>query len=680
MAGPGNLDGLIVLSNTIGNFETPENVARLVAGSSLPSVSIQVALAGMPCVSAESEPALKELVHHLVADHGRRSFALITGPDNHPDSIRREAAFRAALAEDGIAFDEALRARGNFLAESGAEAVRALLSSTLHFDAVVCLNDAMALRAIGTLKENGIAVPSEVSVTGFDDIFEAAWSSPELTTVAQPREDLGRLAVDMILEELEGRSPPTRRLECHSVYRRSCGCLPVLSLGGAQLGPATFSAQDRRRFDLLRSRAKAGDIRGLLEDIDAELSLADYSPESLDGWRRLVYSARSALPSSSGFSWADQALDFLRKIELRREVSRGLELSHRYTEVRGLIIRLLGTFSFDALVKQWEICLGSMGISRGFLVLFERPVFYPGPLPPRSRLVAMIPEMALVEPKRWFPTERIIPESVLAGNLEGSWIVEPLVYGEESLGYLLIECGSEDPTVYETLRAEMSTAVKATLLMEEIQANESNRTMQSIGQDIHDDLCQHLAGVSMLVAALEENLVKTGSVSVGSVREIGELVSSAMLSARQYARGLCPPTLEPLGLVSALEDLVAALGRTAGKTSISFQTEGDCAVADPGRALNLYRIVQEALSNALRHSGSEAVIVRLLRRGGRIVAEVRDFGSGLGAGACAGDDRGRGMGMRIMRYRAESIGAKLEILELDPGLCVSCELEEAEGA
>jgi signal transduction histidine kinase len=89
--------------------------------------------------------------------------------------------------------------------------------------------------------------------------------------------------------------------------------------------------------------------------------------------------------------------------------------------------------------------------------------------------------------------------------------------------------------------------------------------------------------------------------------------------------------------------------------------------------------VQEALSNALRHSGSEVVLIKLSGEGGLLLAEVRDFGVGMGPGRADGGraaaaGTAAGMGLRVMRYRADSIGARLEIRDLEPGVCVSCEL------
>jgi signal transduction histidine kinase len=714
MAGPRNLDALIVLSNTVGNFGDPASVARLVAATGLPAISIGFDLEGLACASACGVPAMSELVLHLARVHGKRKFALVAGPRLHSDSIEREAAFRDTLAREGLSFDERLFFQGKFFKESGSEAVRAFLDSGIGFDALVCLNDFMAMGALAALRERGIAVPGDVSVTGFDDIGEARWTSPPLTTIHQPIEVLARSALDMALELLGGETPASRVLECRCVYRQSCGCPPDLPLADSGLAaPEDLVAEDLERLNGIRRLAEANDVRGILKIVDGALNERTRDRELPSRWRRLLYGERSrrrAVPAP-GIDWFDQALALINETELRWEVERNIEIDERDSLMRDLGMRLLGTFSFDALVRQWESCIRLAGISRSYLVLFEAPVEPGGAaLPERSRLVAADPAPGCGLVQRVFPTGLLLPPELGVAWGKAGWIIEPLVYQDEALGYLLVERGSEEPIVYESLRDQLSTAVKATLLMEEIKEHKrslerqvelrtrelrntnkdlkaqiaqrrilerevqevSNRTMQAIGQDLHDDICQHLVGISMLAAVAEETSATTGNVSADSIREMRDLLESAVSRLRQFARTLYPPGLEAQGLVSALEDLVESQRHTAGAISISFQVEGDCRVDDPGRALQLYRIVQEALSNALRHSGSEVVLLRLFRKREVLVAEVRDFGRGLGLDSAM---TGQGMGMRIMRYRADSIGALLDVHDIEPGVCVSCTLE-----
>jgi DNA-binding LacI/PurR family transcriptional regulator/signal transduction histidine kinase len=720
LAGPENLDALIVLSNTVGNFKGPEAVARLVADSRLPAVSIAFPLDGVPYVSIEGGDAMRDLVLHLARDHGRRRFALVTGPESHLDSRQRELAFREVLASEGLALDERLVFRGMFYKDSGAAAVRAFLASGAEMDALVCLNDYMAMGALDELRARGLSVPRDLSVTGFDDIDEAPCTCPPLTTVAQPFDLIGKAAVDMALAIARGEAPGARSLGCRFVARRSCGCPPespleaALAEGEPEDRPENSSADSSadESADGLEPRlaAIAADegLSGMLRFMDGEIA-AD--PRGADSrlQRALARLWAGAREKGLGGEEADiygQSLAFASSAALRRQNEEKIRLVDRQAFMRALGTRLLGSFSLVALARAWEDCVEPLGFRRGFLVLFGRPWDPASQSPPgESRLVTAIPEPGIGVVERRFLTNSLLPPGTAADWGGSGWLIEPLTYQNEALGYVLVELGSEDASAYETLRVEMSTALKGTLLMEEVRDNErklerlveirtdelreanrdlikqiaeraalereiqevSNRTMQAIGQDIHDDLCQRLIGLSMLSAVLERNLASTGIASLESVREISALLDGVVERSRRFARTLYPPALDESGLVPALEDLVDSQRGNAAGASVSFQVEGECSLDDNSVALQLYRVAQEALANALRHSGSDLVILRLVGEGGILRLEVRDFGSGF-----VPDGLGRGMGMRIMRYRADSIGARLEVSALNPGICVSC--------
>jgi len=722
MAGTGNVDGVIVHSNTLGIRSGPESVSALIKETGLPAVSIGCEYEGIPSVVASGSHAMYDLTRHLVETHGRRELALVTGPEGNLDAIEREAAFREALAASGVDFDEGLLYRGAYCDADGAAAVERFLAEGRRFDAVVCFNDFAAIGAAEALRERGAAVPFDVAVTGFDDIIEAGRMYPSLTTVHQPTREMAAAAVDMLLELLDEGEAPSRRLECRFAPRESCGCGGSPPLDEADLAKARpLGEAEAELLGALEERAGKDDASGAMRALERALALRARDPDAIPRWRGLLYGIRSRTASRTNagaegtrsIAWFDQTLARLEEIGRRWESARASKAAERRATIGWLGLDLLGQFSLDALVRRWEACTKAMGISKCYLVLFEGGARPGASAPPaRSRLVESSPAHGgLVELR--FPTERLIPDEIRLRRESPAWIVEPLTYQDEALGYLIVEGRGEDLDSYEMLREIMSSAVKAALLMEEIRDNESglerqvyfrtieleeanrgllgqieqrkilereiqevsNRTMQAIGQDLHDDLCPHLVGISMLASVLEESLASAGSASVESVREIHELLRSAIDRSRQFARTLYPPRLAEEGIASALEDLVETQGRSAGGVSISLQTEGDCEIDDIDRALNLFRIVQEALTNALRHSGSDDVIVRLVRKDDSLLAEVRDFGRGItAADPAATAGRGRGMGLRIMRYRAEAIGARLEVRNLDPGMRVSCVL------
>lgn len=142
---------------------------------------------------------------------GHRDIAFIAGPPSSPISVDREQGFRLALQRAKLPAQAALVAAGDFSIESGERAAELLLSQGKPFSAVFCSNDEMAIGAMRALVSHGLRVPEDVSVVGFDDIRFARYTSPPLTTVAQPKNALGREAMSMMLELLNDAEVPPRK-------------------------------------------------------------------------------------------------------------------------------------------------------------------------------------------------------------------------------------------------------------------------------------------------------------------------------------------------------------------------------------------------------------------------------------------------------------------------------------
>ena len=158
---------------------------------------------------------------------GHRRVACIGGPSDLRPSLQRVAGWRRALEAAGITPRADELVRGDFGPESGAAAMRRLLQSSERPTAVFVCNDMMAIGALHAAHEAGIDVPRELSVVGFDDIELAAYTSPPLTTVAQPKEAIGTGAAGLLLERLrEGRTEPRRAILQPELHRRATTARP----------------------------------------------------------------------------------------------------------------------------------------------------------------------------------------------------------------------------------------------------------------------------------------------------------------------------------------------------------------------------------------------------------------------------------------------------------------------
>ena len=187
----------------------------------------------------------------------------------------------------------------------------------------------------------------------------------------------------------------------------------------------------------------------------------------------------------------------------------------------------------------------------------------------------------------------------------------------------------------------------------EIAAREQRR----MGQELHDGLGQLLTGLMCLSGSLSRNLQQAAPSHVGEADEITQITRHAMTEVRALARGLMPVDLDSRGLAAALQEL-------AYDCENLFNVACDCfcddqvRVEDPVSSLQLYRITQEAVSNAVRHGQASLIRIHLgLDASGSGLLTIQDEGRGFQPGA----KPGTGMGLRIMKYRAETIGGLLEI-------------------
>jgi PAS domain S-box-containing protein len=195
----------------------------------------------------------------------------------------------------------------------------------------------------------------------------------------------------------------------------------------------------------------------------------------------------------------------------------------------------------------------------------------------------------------------------------------------------------------------------------------SDQERRRIGQDLHDGLCQHLAGIELMSQVLHQKLAARSKADANRASEIARHVREAISQTRSLARGLAPVTLESEGLASAIQELAANTEKIFGITCL-VKCQG-AQVVPPATATHLYRIAQEAVSNAIRHGKPTKVRIDLNLALDQITLRVRDNGSGLPKVVI----RAEGMGLRIMRYRAGMIGGLLSVESApDGGALVSC--------
>ena len=204
----------------------------------------------------------------------------------------------------------------------------------------------------------------------------------------------------------------------------------------------------------------------------------------------------------------------------------------------------------------------------------------------------------------------------------------------------------------------------------------SEREQRRIGHDLHDSLGQHLTGVALAGQVLEGKLSSRGLPEAADANKLVELVEEGIALSRKLAKGLHPIEIGADGLMQALEELAATSSELL-KISCHFECDSPVLIRDASASAHLYRIAQEAISNAVRHGKAKHVVIRLENLEDGLALRVEDDGVGLPDPP----PRTTGMGLRIMAHRSGMIGATFAARRGDSvGTTVCCVLRHKEAA
>ena len=221
----------------------------------------------------------------------------------------------------------------------------------------------------------------------------------------------------------------------------------------------------------------------------------------------------------------------------------------------------------------------------------------------------------------------------------------------------------------ETMRARLEALDRTRELEQEI-VRVSEHEQMRIGQDLHDGVCQTLAAIDCAAACLKADLEAKSLPQVEAAGIIQKLLREAVIEARSLARGIFPVHMDAEGLSAALQELVETTNHLR-QVSITFEAAEEIRIGDPGVAMHLYRIGQEALSNAMRHARATHVAVRLAQTDHTLTMSIADDGCGISSTPTSSE----GMGLRTMRYRARLIGANFDVLtNPSGGTAVRCSI------
>jgi sigma-B regulation protein RsbU (phosphoserine phosphatase) len=494
LIGPLNVDGVIVVTSILSNFEKdPNTVARFFDRyKPLPCVSIGVPIEGAYSLTIDNRAGMNESLRHLINTHGFRKVAFVRGPETNQEAELRFQVYKDVLAQNQIPYDPELVVNGDWSQLSGAMAVHTLKDvRKCDIQAIVAADDSMASGAIEALHARGLRVPSDIAVIGFDNDLGLGFS---LTTVHQPVYLLGRKAASMLLDAVRGVDVPRSvTLPTELIVRRSCGCY-VADVTNSVAQPAVGTTQppgvllaERREATLaalmnsgrgLTSGVRAewperifdtfvreitGEVRGeFLPTLDAILVQEWMEHRTMVGWQNVIsVLRRELLPCMTLQETVTEAENLWHQARVLVDDAVERMHAHQQEQSETQAMRLMNVnatfFSKDlkSLADAFAQKLPSLGIERCYAVTFESDAA----VPEWARLVLAYDEEEHIELEAQglrFPAKQLIPDDFLPDYRPVTLWASHLNKGSAILGLIFFEMGPMDSHLYETLRRQFS--------------------------------------------------------------------------------------------------------------------------------------------------------------------------------------------------------------------------------
>jgi signal transduction histidine kinase len=263
---------------------------------------------------------------------------------------------------------------------------------------------------------------------------------------------------------------------------------------------------------------------------------------------------------------------------------------------------------------------------------------------------------------------------VLSVLSTAAWIISDLAAGIPAIRFWDVTMGFFSYVIFTWLLSrwrsllneldqrvrERTTALRQEIVarkrLEQEVAEASERERRRLGQDLHDGICQHLTGTALVAQAMSERLAAKLAPETKQAEKVVRLVEKGIEMTRNLARGLFSPDLEAEGLAVALQGLAESTREHTG-VQCEFRGNAPARVRNSATATQLYRIAQEAVTNALKHGRAARITIELLAAPPMLTLTITDDGVGLPNPL----PESEGLGLRIMAHGASMIGGEFSI-------------------
>lgn len=618
-----NLDGVILLTSVLidsNNLSKKEDVEKI--WGKIPIVSIGQKIEGIPSFLIQTDDSMKQLVEHLILKHNYRNFLFISGSQNHHDAIMREHIFRKTMEAYKPWFsDLSYKIKHGMFNEQAAVQVMEDYykeNPNTKLDAIVCANDNMALGVYKFFKiHQSNPNIKECAVTGFDDIPQAKFEIPSLTTVKQPLQEIGTVAFNSLLEMIAGKSFSDEVfIESEFIVRDSCGC--------------NFLRENKNWkedfiFQLQSKYVQTEHFLRLVSHISMDLNY----PETLIG---IKYQLNISIEQLD-------VTDFCVLLGKENLKPIFIRIDNKYIpDFNNNKECTIGEFYDDFLSqkkgKGSSLILKNLYSGNQILGV----VFYDGNH-------AVLPHLCNV-----------------AVNVAHALLrIENTEEKKRREEYLTNEVSKRTKELVEANNRRMEVEAEV------LRISEMERMRFST--DLHDDICQRLAGISMLCRSYANS--KT-PLKKESISELASLIGDTLQRTRLYAHNSYPVELESLGLKNSIANLCNSFEQQQNIKCNYFWKVNENTEFDNIQKLNIFRIIQESLHNIGKHSKAKNANVSIIQNENFIEIKICDDGVGISQEKSLK----KGLGLNSMVYRADQMNADFKIEKNIPnGTCVKINLK-----
>jgi len=509
-----SLDGLILLTGYIVQGFSLDKISRELSAfrGKIPVISISYAIPGIPTIMTDNVHGICCAVDHLIKVHDMSKIAFVTGPEWHPESNERLEGYKLALAYNDIEYEERYVIQGNFSPEGGRKAVSELVDMRgLYFEAIAVSDDITAMGVMQELKRRDFLVPTGVAVTGFDDDKGSETYIPSISTVQQNFHEIGRVSIENLHKLIFGQHvDKITTVTPVFIPRQSCGCLegdilelePVSSEIPFDID-SLFSFVYNRFLSIFHDYAPAQEVQGwvsalvgktiewpfnrkdFLRLFDEILVNYNHYSEDYSPWQEAISILTLGVElhsdeiecSKTVLSALIRATTLVHYICLRGGKNKEFELDELRMARRRVASRLASVFDIDSLAQELHRSLPILNLNSALIGLYQSHVTTNDHDADRSICALIGFDGDNIVNEKDSDRNRILFSDITKisefgfENKRRTLFFFPLFFEDEEMGILFLPYDKNiHMDTYETLRINLSSAVKGAQMLSKIQA------------------------------------------------------------------------------------------------------------------------------------------------------------------------------------------------------------------